>query len=109
MTKKVDNGILRDMTTDEQSEYDSRIATETAKIPQMKLAEIREIRNNFLNDSDWKVTQAKEKGTTLSTSFKNWRNALRDIPATYTTESEYGELLARDENGNLTHSVWSES
>lgn len=73
-----------------------------------KIAEIRKIRNQKLNESDWKVTMAKEKGTTLSTSFKNFRQALRDIPSSYTTESEYDELLAKDENGNLTHSVWSE-
>ena len=54
------------------------------------------------------MTSAKEQGTNLSTSFKNWRQGLRDIPTTYTTESEYDELLARDDNGNLTHSVWSE-
>ena len=73
-----------------------------------QLEEIREIRNQKLKDSDWKVTKAKEQGTNLSTSFKNWRQGLRDIPSTYTTESEYDELLARDDDGNLTHSVWSE-
>ena len=61
-----------------------------------------------LESTDWQVTSAKEKGTNLSTSFKNWRQGLRDIPQTYTTESEYDELLATDDDGNLTHSVWSE-
>ena len=73
-----------------------------------QLEKIRKLRNNKLSETDWKVTSAKEQGTNLSTSFKNWRQGLRDIPTTYTTESEYDELLARDEDGNLTHSVWSE-
>ena len=109
MTKTAHNGVIRDMTAEEQAEYDDRIATETAKVPQYKLDKIRNLRNQKLLETDWKVTSAKEKGTTLSTSFKNFRQGLRDIPSTYTTESEYDELLARDDDGNLTHSVWSES
>ena len=73
-----------------------------------QLEKIRKLRNIKLQETDWKVTSAKEQGTNLSTSFKNWRQGLRDIPTTYTTESEYDELLARDDDGNLTHSVWSE-
>ena len=78
------------------------------KSPERKLEQIKEIRLQKLIETDWKVTSAKEQGTNLSTSFKNWRQGLRDIPTTYTTESDYDELLARDDNGNLTHSVWSE-
>ena len=73
-----------------------------------KLDKIRNVRNQKLLETDWKVTSAKEQGTNLSTSFKNWRQGLRDIPTTYTSESEYDELLARDDDGNLTHSDWSE-
>ena len=46
-------------------------------------------------------------------NIKTWRKSLRDLPQTYTTESEYDELLARetdktkDNFGQLTHSVWS--
>ena len=32
---------------------------------------------------------------------------MRDIPQDYSVEDKYDELLARDEQGNLTHSVWS--
>ena len=95
-----------DYTAEEQAVYDDYNSTE--KVTARKLEQIREIRNLKLQETDWKVTSAKEQGTNLSTSFKNWRQGLRDIPTTYTTESEYDELLARDEDGNLTHSVWSE-
>tara|TARA_R100001129_G_C5137740_1_gene195057 strand:- start:47 stop:391 length:345 start_codon:yes stop_codon:yes gene_type:complete len=114
MTKKtIFNGLTGettrvDLTTAEQLEYDNAIKDFEDKLAERKLTEIRNIRNKKLNESDWKVTSAKEQGTNLSTSFKNWRQGLRDIPTTYTTESEYDELLARDEDGNLTHSVWSE-
>jgi len=108
MSKVLDNGILRDATADEQAEIDARNTAWNNNSNIRKLAQIREIRNQKLSETDWKVISAKEQGTNLSTSFKNWRQGLRDIPSTYTTESEYDELLARDENGNLTHSVWSE-
>lgn len=44
---------------------------------------------------------------TMPDDVKTWRQAMRDIPANYTTESQYDELLATDKNGNYTHSVWS--
>ena len=104
------DGVSREMTAEEQAEYDAQqLAWETTGKKNLKLKSIREIRNQKLSETDWKVTSAKEQGTNLSTSFKNWRQGLRDIPQTYTTESEYDELLARDDDGNLTHSVWSES
>jgi len=42
----------------------------------------------------------------MSTAQSNYRQALRDIPNTY-SESDYDLLLARNENGELTHTVWS--
>ena len=108
MGKITINGITRDMTADEQSAYDKKVSDWNSKSAERKLAEIKEIRLEKLLETDWKVTSAKEQGTNLSTSFKNFRQGLRDIPQTYTTESEYDELLARDTDGNLTHSVWSE-
>ena len=39
-------------------------------------------------------------------NIKTWRQQLRDLPQTYTTENEYDELLAKDNDGNFTHTVW---
>jgi len=39
--------------------------------------------------------------------MKTWRQSLRDIPANHTDETAYDALLARDSDGNLTHSIWS--
>ena len=99
---------LRDMTDEEKSIRDAELKDWKDQSLNRKLLQIKEIRLQKLEETDWKVTSAKEQGTNLSTSFKNWRKGLRDIPSTYTTESEYDELLATDDDGNLTHSVWSE-
>ena len=40
-------------------------------------------------------------------NIKTWRQSLRDIPQNNTTEAKYDELLARDEQGNLTQSIRS--
>ena len=102
MTKKVDNGILRDMTTAEQLEYDNRIAEENAKLPQYKLEEIRNLRNQKLQETDYLALS----DNTMSDEMKAFRKSMRDIPQNY-SEDKYDELLARDEQGNLTHTVWS--
>ena len=44
---------------------------------------------------------------TMSNEMKTWRQSLRDIPANHTNETAYDALLARDSDGNLTHSIWS--
>ena len=105
---KLENNKRIQFTEEEEAEFDALETTWNNASASRKLAEVRAVRNTKLNETDWKVTSAKEQGTNLSTSFKNWRQGLRDIPSTYTTESEYDELLARDDDGNLTHSVWSE-
>tara|TARA_A100001391_G_scaffold199866_1_gene183565 strand:- start:618 stop:965 length:348 start_codon:yes stop_codon:yes gene_type:complete len=102
------NGVAVEMTDEEKQKLADEWNAWESKSGERKLEQIRTIRNAKLVETDWKVTSAKEQGTNLSTSFKNWRQGLRDIPTTYTSESEYDELLARDDDGNLTHSVWSE-
>ena len=42
----------------------------------------------------------------MSDEMKNFRKSMRDIPQDYLAD-KYDELLTRDENGNLTHNVWS--
>ena len=43
---------------------------------------------------------------TMPDNIKTWRQSLRNIPQDNTTEAKYDELLARDEQNNLTHSIW---
>jgi len=55
----------------------------------MKLLRVE--RDKRLAKDDWKVVMAKETGTNLSSAFKTYRQALRDLPAsaTPTLDSSY--------------------
>lgn len=98
------DGVSREMTAEEQAEYDAQqLAWETTGRSSLKLNTIKEIRLQKLMETDYYALQ----DVTMSNEMKTWRLNLRNIPQDYTTEEEYDLLLARDENGNLTHSVWS--
>ena len=67
-----------------------------------KLNEIRIIRNQKLSETDYLAMS----DNTMSDEMKYYRQSMRDIPQDY-SEADYDDLLARDEQGNLTHTVWS--
>ena len=97
------NGVAVEMTEEEkQARVDEWNAWES-KSGERKLKEIKQIRLQKLQETDYYALQ----DVTMSNEMKAWRLNLRNIPQDYTTEEEYDLLLARDENGNLTHSVWS--
>jgi len=103
MVKIFIDGAVRDLTADEQAEYEARnTAWENASTTR-KLAEIKQIRLQKLKETDYYALQ----DVTMSNEMKTWRQSLRDIPANHTDETAYDALLARDSDGNLTHSVWS--
>ena len=95
------NNVLteRDMTTSEQSEWDSHNTPEA--ITAKKLGWIKDIRLEKLQETDWWVLRGS-----ITDAQTTYRQALRDIPQDYTTEDEYDLLLARDEQDNLTHTIW---
>jgi len=66
-----------------------------------KLNEIRIIRNQKLSETDYFAMS----DNTMSDEMKAFRKSMRDIPQDYSAD-KYDELLARDEQGNLTHTVW---
>ena len=45
---------------------------------------LRVERDKRLAKDDWKVVKAKETGTNLTSAFKTYRQALRDLPSTAT-------------------------
>ena len=103
MTKIFDNIVgLRDMTTEEQAQYDKDLAEWNSKSNDRKLSKIRLYRNRKLSETDYLAMS----DNTMSDEMKNFRKKMRDIPQDY-SEADYDELLARDEQGNLTHTVWS--
>ena len=67
-----------------------------------QIFKIRQLRNQKLNETDYLATS----DNTMSDEMKAFRKSMRDIPQDYSAD-KYDELLARDDNGNLTHSVWS--
>ena len=68
-----------------------------------KLKQIKRERSQKLQETDFYALS----DVTMSDAMTTYRQALRDIPQDYTTEDEYDLLLARDEQGQLTHSIWS--
>ena len=60
-------------------------------------------RNRRLEQTDYLALS----DVTMSDAVKTWRQTLRDLPQNNTTEAKYDELLAKDSDGNLTHSVWT--
>ena len=102
MVKVNFNGIEREATAEEQAEYDERQTEWTNSSVARKLEQIKEIRLQKLQETDWWVLRG-----TMTDAQKDFRQNLRDIPANHTDEAAYDLLLARDASGNLTHSIWS--
>ena len=103
MTKQYINGVLVDLTTEEQLEYDNMQLDWKNKSNERKLAEIKSLRLEKLIETDYLANS----DVTMPDNIKTWRQSLRDIPQDFSTEEQYDLLLARDEQGNLTHSIWS--
>ena len=103
MTKIAINNVVREMTAEEQAEHDARQQAYIDDGANRKLTEIKQIRLEKLIETDYYALQ----DVTMSNEMKAWRQSLRDITTNHTDEAAYDLLLARDENGNLTHSVCS--
>ena len=98
--KILDNNGVREATAEERAEIDS--LQKPVNLAERKLAEIRKIRNRKLSETDYLAMS----DNTMSEEMKTYRKSMRDIPQDY-SEADYDDLLARDEQGNLTHTVWS--
>ena len=99
MAYKIYNNITgeRDMTAEEITAYNNGKPNASDK-----LETIKEIRNKKLSETDYLAMS----DNTMSDEMKAFRKSMRDIPQDY-SEADYDDLLARDEQGNLTHTVWS--
>ena len=94
---------VRDMTTSEQAEHDAVMTEINNQKVSKKLERIKKMRLEKLEETDYLALS----DVTMSDAVKTWRQTLRDLPQNNTTEEKYDELLARDSNGKLTHSVWT--
>ncbi len=102
--KKYLNGIEVDLTVEEQTEYNARNTAWNNESKDRKLAQIKEIRLQELIETDYLANS----DVTMPDYIKTWRQTLRDLPANHTDEDAYDLLLARDSDGKLTHSVWTQ-
>ena len=94
---------FHDYTAEEQADYDARMKIYNDNIVPKKLEAVRKLRNKKLSETDYLANS----DVTMPDNIKTWRQSLRNIPQDFSTEEQYDLLLARDEQGNLTHSIWS--
>jgi len=76
---KLVNGEQIQLTAEEEAQRDAEEQAWNDGAFDRAIADVRQKRNRLLQDSDWEVIMAKEKGTTLSAGFKTYRQDLRDI------------------------------
>jgi len=76
---KLVNGETIQLTAEEEAQRDAEEQAWNNGAFDRAIADVRLKRNRLLQDSDWEVIMAKEKGTTLSAGFKTYRQNLRDI------------------------------
>ena len=88
-------------TAEEEAERDAEIKSYADAKSTRQLADIRKIRNQKLSETDYLAMS----DNTLNDDMKNFRKSMRDIPQDYSAD-KYDELLARDSDGKLTHTVW---
>ena len=103
MVKRFVDGIVRDLTAEEQAEYEARNTAWNNESENRKLEQIKKIRLQKLIETDYLANS----DVTMPDNIKTWRQSLRDIPANHTDENAYDLLLARNDAGELTHSIWS--
>jgi uncharacterized lipoprotein len=74
------NGESVQFTAEEEAARDAEEQAYADAAPARALAELRRKRDNLLKESDWNILSELEKGNTISTDWKNYRQALRDLP-----------------------------
>jgi len=91
-------------TAKEETQWDLQEKEWNDNSPTRKLNEIKQLRLIRLKKTDYLANS----DMTMPDYIKTWRQSLRDIPSNHTDEDAYDLLLARDSDGKLTHSVWTQ-
>ena len=97
---KMVNGVQVELTADEITALEARDKAWDDDKPNRDLRRIKELRIQYLRETDWWVLRGN-----MTDAQAQYRQKLRDIPADYDS-SKYDELLARDSDLKLTHTVW---
>ena len=93
----------REMTAQEQANYDARQKRWADASATRKLTRIKFLRKERLEATDYMANS----DYTMPDYIKTWRQTLRDLPQNNTTESSYDTLLERNDDKSLKHSVWT--
>ena len=101
---KIVNGEKITLTTEEENKYNARVKEWEDTKTQRQLKKIKQERLERLLATDYLANS----DVTMPDYIKTWRQTLRDLPQNNTTESQYDTLLARDSDGKLTNSVWTQ-
>ena len=98
------SGVTKEEITGKELEtLEAEIADWNSKANDRKLEVIKQLRLDRLQSTDYMANS----DVTMPDYIKTWRQSLRDIPAN-NDSSKYDDLLKRDDNGNLTHTIWTQ-
>ena len=101
---KMLNGKRVQLTAEEETARDLEEQSWIDTKAERQLEQIKSLRLQKLQETDW----MSNSDVTMPDYIKTWRQTLRDLPANHTDEDAYDLLLARDSDGKLTHSVWTQ-
>ena len=87
MTKIQINDVVRDMTAEEQAEYDARQVTPPTAFEQ-SMIDLRSKRNNLLAETDFHALS----DNTMSADMTTYRQSLRDITNGLTTVEDVNSV-----------------
>ena len=100
------NGKKVQFTAEEETARDAEEKAWADGSKERKLKQIKELRLDKLKETDW----YSNSDVTMPDNIKTWRQQLRDLPQTYTTEEQYDELLEMQgdfPNQTYKQSIWS--
>ena len=89
MAKKIsDNGVVRDMTSEEEAEFDAKNTAWTKDAPNRRMADLRRQRDALLVETDY----MGNSDVTMSDAWKTYRQALRDITSQTPTDDALSNI-----------------
>ena len=91
--KQIINGIEISLTEEEILLKQQQNAEWNNGAFDRALKQLRDIRNNLLNQTDWYITKAKENNEEVPVNVKTYRQQLRDLTEGLTTVEQVNNIL----------------
>ena len=101
------NGERVQFTAEEEAQRDAEEQAWADDSKNRKLKQIKKLRLEKLQETDW----YSNSDVTMPSYIKTWRQELRDLPQTYTTEEQYDGLLEMQgdfPNQTYKHTIWTQ-